>query len=113
MTLAAGRLQHRVTLQGQVSTQDPVTGEMVTTWQDLADLWAHVEPLSVREFIQSGAGQTELSARITIRYRADVTSNMRLLHRGKIYNIEGALADKDSGLEYLTLPVSEGANEGA
>ncbi|KPB96501.1 Head-tail adaptor protein [Pseudomonas syringae pv. maculicola] len=37
---------------------------------------------------------------------------MRALHRGRIYNIHGALPDAKSGLEYLTLPVSEGLNNG-
>ena len=112
MTLAAGNLRHRVTLQQQQMTVDPVTNEPITVWADVAELWAHVEPLSVREFIASAAGQSELTARITIRYRSDVNANMRFLHRGKVYNVHGAQADKESGLEYLTLPVSEGVNNG-
>jgi hypothetical protein len=38
--------------------------------------------------------------------------SMRLVHRGKIYNPAGILTDKESGLEYVTLPCSEGVNEG-
>lgn len=110
--MEAGKLRHRVTLQRQVTTQDDNTGEMLTTWQDVAEVWAKVEPLSVREFVQSASGQVQLSARITMRYCAVVDATMRILHRGKIYNIEGLLADKVSGLEYLTLPCSEGVNDG-
>ncbi len=113
MSLAAGKLRDRVTLQDQVQTQDPDTGEMLVAWQDVAELWANVEPLSVREFIASAAGQSEVTARITIRYRTGITASMRMLHRGKVYNIHGVLADKESGLEFLTLPVSEGVNDGA
>lgn len=112
MSLAAGKLQHRVTLQQQQAAQDATTGEMLVTWADVADLWASVEPLSAREFIASAAGQSQVSARITIRYRAGVNATMRFLHRGKIYNVAGVLADKESGLEYLTIPVSEGVNDG-
>ena len=85
---------------------------MVETWQDVANVWASIEPLSVREFIASQAVQAEITARAVIRYRADIDATMRLIHRGKIYNIIGILADKNSGLEYQTLTLSEGVNDG-
>jgi hypothetical protein len=37
---------------------------------------------------------------------------MRILHRSQVYNIAGLLPDKVSGLEYITILVSGGANEG-
>ena len=37
---------------------------------------------------------------------------MRVVHGGKVYNIHGVLPDMRSGLEYLTLPVSEGVSDG-
>lgn len=110
--MRAGKLRHRVKLEKPGLTQDPVTGEMVNGWQLVGTVWASVEALSVREYIQSQATQSAISARVTIRYRSDVDATMRLTHRGKIYNIEGALPDPDSGLEWLTLPCSEGVNDG-
>ncbi|MFT7337628.1 MAG: SPP1 family predicted phage head-tail adaptor [Marinobacter maritimus] len=110
--MRAGKLRHRVTIQQPGQTQDPVTGEMLNGWTDYAKAWASVEPLSVKEFIASEAGQSEVTARITIRHREGITPKMRVLHRGKIYNIKGVLADPKSGLEYLTLPCSEGVNDG-
>lgn len=110
--MRAGKLRHRVKIQQPGVTQDPDTGEMVNGWSDFAIVWASVEPLSVREFIASEAGQSEITARITIRYREGITAEMRALHRGKVYNIHGVLADPKSGLEYLTLPVSAGVNDG-
>lgn len=110
--IASGKLRHKVALQKQVRTQDPETGAMVTTWQTVANVWASVEPLSAREFIAAQAAQSAVSARIVIRHRPDVDATMRILHRGRIYNIEGVLADPRSGREYLTLPCSEGVNDG-
>ena len=107
-----GKLRHRITLQRPGLSQDPQTGEMIPGWQDVAPAWASIEPLSAREFIAAHAGQSEVTARIVIRYRADVDATMRALHRGKVYNIHGVLADPKSGLEYLTLSVSEGVNNG-
>ena len=111
-TLDASSLRHPVELQAKQQTQDATTGEMVTSWAKVATLWAAVEPLSAREFIAAQAGQSQITARIVIRYRANVDATMRIVYRGKIYNIHGVLPDMDSGLEYLTLPVSEGVNDG-
>ncbi len=110
-TLAAGRLRHRVILQEAVESQDPVTGALdAAYWQDVAKLWAEIVPLSAKEFIVAQAEGNKVTARITLRYRSDINPRMRLFHeaKGVYYNIEGILADKDSGKEYLTLPVSEG-----
>lgn len=114
-TLAAGRLRHKVTIQEPRNQQDPDTGTNRTVWVDFApDVAAAIEPLSVREFIASSQMQSQITARITMRYRAGLTAQMRILHpsTGKVYNPAGWLADPDSGLEYLTAPCSEGANNG-
>lgn len=110
MTLDARKLRHRLILQAPVENQDPATGDLEITWTDVATVWAVIEPLSAREFIASQSENNQVTARITIRYRPDVTGKWRLLHeaKGAYYNIEGILADKSSGKHYLTLPVSEG-----
>lgn len=111
MSLEAGRLRHRVSIERIERTQDPTTGAISETWTEIAKVWAAVEPLSAREFVQSAAGQSEVTARITIRTR-DILATDRIIHRGVAYNIRGVLADKDSGLEYITLPVGTGVSEG-
>lgn len=109
--LDSGKLRHRVSIERLSLVQDATTGAVVETWAEIAKVWAAVEPLSAREFVQSAAGQSEVTARITIRTR-DIQATDRIIHRGTVYNIRGVLADKDSGLEYITLPVAAGVNEG-
>ncbi len=111
MSLPAGKLRHRVLIQQQVTTRDD-DGFSHTSWVDVATVWASVEPLSAREFIQSGQTQAAITARITIRYREGLLPSMRILHRGEVFNIAGVLPDKVSGLEYITIPVSAGVNDG-
>jgi SPP1 family predicted phage head-tail adaptor len=108
--LRAGSLRHRVILQRPVETQNSVTGEMNIAWEDVATLWASIEPISAREFIAAQVEHSKVTTRITIRYRKNINPNMRLYHRAKqvYYNIHGILSDKESGFEYLTLPCSEG-----
>lgn len=111
--LDAGRLRHRVTFQSRANVQDPVTGETVIVWADAwTNIAAAVEPLSARELIAAQAQHSEVSARIIIRALAGLTAQHRAIHNGRIYNIEGVIPDPDSGLEWLTLPVSEGASDG-
>ncbi|WP_058911878.1 phage head closure protein [Entomohabitans teleogrylli] len=110
--MKAGRLRHRVMLQRSEKHQDTLTGAIIDSWVDVAKLWAEIYPLSGKEFVSARAVQSEITARITIRYRADVTSKHRFIYRGKIYNISGVLPDPVSGLEYMTLPCSEGVNDG-
>lgn len=107
-----GKLRHRITIQRKEQTQNPNTGAMTTTWATVATVWAAVEPLSAREFIAAQAVQSDVSVRITMRYRTGITSAMRLLHDGKTYNITGVLADKASGREYITLPCAELPHDG-
>ncbi|MCY1513286.1 putative phage head-tail adaptor [compost metagenome] len=113
MNIAAGALRHKVTIQRQQQVQNPATGSPMYTWVTVWDrVPASIEPLSARDFIAAQAVQSEVTARITIRHRAGVTASMRILHNGKVYNIRGVLADPDSGRAYLTLPCSEGVNDG-
>jgi SPP1 family predicted phage head-tail adaptor len=114
MGLLAARLRHRLTLESKVQTQDPTTGAVVTSWQTVDTIAAEVAPLSAREYLVGQQVDSKITTRITIRYRPDVTSDMRLLDEqgSHVYQIEGVLSDVKSGLEYLTLPCSEGVNDG-
>jgi len=113
MSLDAGKLRHRFRFEREAETRDS-EGAVLREWQPVFTTRGALEPLSAREFIQSASGQSEVTARITIRYRAGITAAMRIVHvkRGTVYNIEGLLPDKESGLEYLTIPVSTGVGAG-
>lgn len=110
--IRAGTLRHRVSIQKYEDQLNPITGARDKNWVEVSQVWASIEPLSVRDFIQSAGLQSQVSARISIRYRDDITAGMRIVHRNKIYSITGVLSDRNSGLEYLTLPCTEGANAG-
>lgn len=109
--MRAGQLQHRIEIQRPVSTQDPESGAVETTWELWKRAWAKIENLSVRDSIAAQAVQSEVTARIVIRHLDGMLPTMRIIHRGKIYSIRGVFPDNKSGLEYLTLPVSEGVRD--
>lgn len=112
--MRAGKLRHRIAFQTTGQVQDPETGEMLDGWETIWDkVPASVEPLSARDLIAAQAGQSEASGRMVIRYRAGVLPTMRIIHRGDVYNIQGQpMPDPDSGLEYLTILVAKGVNDG-
>lgn len=108
--LSAGKLRHRVLIQRPVEVQDDQTGAVNLTWVDVAKVWAAIEPISVREFIAADVEDSKITTRITIRYRKNLDHSYRFYHEAqkKYYDIHGILFDKESGLEYITLPCSEG-----
>jgi SPP1 family predicted phage head-tail adaptor len=115
MPFDASKLRHRVDIQGRLRIQDTETGAIVVKWKNVwTSVPAAIEPLSVRDFMASQAAQSEIVARITIRYRAGLSADMRIVHNAKnhIYTPAGWLPDPDSGLEYVTAPCSLGVSEG-
>lgn len=115
MGIHAGRFRHRIAIQELTEGQDSVSGEVTKSWSTVSgceSVPAEVVFLSAKEFIASQTRQTQIVARITIRYRAGVSAKHRIVFRSQVYEIEGALPDLDSGLEYLTLLVSQGVTDG-
>lgn len=111
--MKAGSLRHRVDLQHFATTVNPVTGDRTKAWATVAAaLPAGIEPLSGKEFLAAAASQSQVSSRITIRYRPGVTAAHRLKQGDVIYNIEAVLPDNKTGREHLTLMCSQGVNDG-
>lgn len=85
-----GDLRHRVTIRQKQITHDS-NGYPQETWENAATVWAAVEPLSGREYFQAAAVQAEQPVRFTIRYRSDITAEMRLRYEGKDYDIKAVI----------------------
>lgn len=96
--MRAGRLRKRVSLQRRVETQD-TTGGMTVTWAEVAKLWAGIEPLYGREYDAARARNAETTHRIVLRYREDVTAQMRLVLGARIYRIDEILNVRERNAE--------------
>ena len=75
--MRAGPLRHRVVLQTYTETQDAFGG-MTPTWSTLATVWAAVEWLMGREYLEAKQLEGELAVRIRIRNRTGVTERTRV-----------------------------------
>jgi SPP1 family predicted phage head-tail adaptor len=111
MTLAAGKLRHRVAVERLVTEQDS-SGVAQETWSPVGEFWASIEPLSAREFVAASAVQSQVVARIRMRATTGVRASDRIRHGANLYNVQGVLPDLDSGLEYVTIPATAGVNDG-
>lgn len=120
MGFDAGRLRHVVDIQRRVDVQDEEEGGITTTWKTFySDVRAAIEPLSVREAISASKETSAVTARVVIRFRPGLDAAQRIVHKcctsymtQEIYNPQGFLRDLETGLEYVTIPCSQGANEG-
>lgn len=75
--MRAGLLRHRVVLQRGSASQDSFGG-VSQTWSAAGTVWAAVEPLSGREFLDSKLIEAEITTRIRIRRRSGVTEGHRI-----------------------------------
>ena len=102
------RLRHRVVIERLTDVQDPITGEMTQSWSIYDQRWAEYVANSVSQFIAASATQSEVKGRFALRADDGIVPSMRIIHRGKRYEILGVMPDPDSGLEFITCAVSEG-----
>lgn len=75
--MQAGRLRHRITLQAGSVAQDSFGAE-TTTWAPVGTVWAAIEALRGREYLDAKQQQVEVSTRVRMRYREGTTAGMRV-----------------------------------
>ena len=97
-----GDLRHRITFQKPVKTPDGYKGHTVN-WQDVVTVWASVEPLTGREFFYAHQIKNEVSHRVRIRYRTNITAEMRIKYLERYMKIESVvdLKERHQFLEIL------------
>ena len=107
-----------IRLQAKGAGTEGPLGPIPGAWADWepeagqgADIPAEVVPLSGRDFIAAGEKQSEVSARIEMRWVPGVLDTMRVQFDGESYAIVAVLPDS-SARRHLTLMVSKGVTDG-
>ena len=119
MSIRAGALNRRITLQSRSVSQD-ASGGQINTWADVATIWASIEPLSGRELMAAQAVQSAVSHQITIRYQTQfadpkVMAAMRaILIKDSITRYFNIHASRDEGelRHNIIMDAEEGLNNG-
>jgi len=99
--MKAGDLRHRITLEYPKRTPDSYSSEDIV-WTTSATVWAAVWPVSAREVIDNMKSEMEVTHRFRIRYRSNVTGEMRIKFKLKYYNIVEVI-NKDERNIYLDI----------
>ncbi len=102
----SSRLRHRLTLQEEVITPDSAGG-YVKSWDDIANLWAEIVPFNGREKFFSGKIQAEITHKVLLRFREDITTAHRLLFESRVFNIRAIMNVREAD-DVLELLVEEG-----
>jgi len=103
--MQAGTLNKRIKIS-QLVTGSPTTDEFGapnTSWEELDTVWAAVEPISGREFWAQQQVQSEIIAKIRIRYRDDVAVGMKAEYNSKTYMIKNIIDYQESHKELLLM----------
>jgi len=106
MGISAGELCHRVTIQNKTTTYDEHNYE-TETWAEFKKLWAKIEFLSVKDSINAKASGSQTTARLKLRKRSDITTEMRVLWDGYTLQIVSPpKPDNENGKIYMTLELA-------
>jgi len=99
-----GEMRQRIALQ--VRTVTRVEGIPEENWATVATVWAAVADLSGKEYFQAASMQSEVTTRIKIRYRKEITPSMRVLYGDRVFNILSVI-DKDERHRVIELLCKE------
>ena len=81
-----GRMRHRIRIQ-RLSQVRNEFGESENSWEDAAIVWASIQPVSGREFLEGMKAQAEVTHKVTIRYNPAVKASMRVLFGERVLDI--------------------------
>jgi SPP1 family predicted phage head-tail adaptor len=101
----ASDLRHRVTIESAARTGDGAGGATLA-WQAVAEVWAAIWFRDVTEAFALDRIAGKATHDVWIRYRADVTPDMRIRFGSRVFDILGAIDVEDRG-HWLKCPVGE------
>lgn len=116
----AGKLNKRIAIQERTNWEDAIGGQN-PTWTNVfatpdGKIAAGINPVSAREIFAAQAMQSEVSHKITVRYRSQLentknVASMRVVYGSRIFNIAGAINRNESN-QFIDLLCTEGTNDG-
>lgn len=95
-----GELRNRIEIQNYIGVENEV-GEETKQWQTYVKVWAKFKDPSIKRELSTAADKkvSSVSHKIVIRYRNDIDTTMRVAYKGKSYNIDHVVNDKEQNVE--------------
>lgn len=100
-----GLLNRRLVLEAPVETPDE-SGGVIRDYEAVATLWASVTPLAAHERGEADRQGANVTHRIVLRFRNDLTTRHRLRAGERLFRIV-ALRDQDGAARFLEIEAEE------
>ena len=91
-------MRHRVTIKQKSVTRDTFGGEVVA-WVTVATIWAAVEPLTGREWLEGRQMAAEVTTRIRMRYRSGVLPEYQVTYGSHTYDVLAVIQPEENRRE--------------
>lgn len=101
-----GALNRRLTLEAPDEVADGAGG-VVREYEEVATLWAAVEPVAARGAVEAASLGATVTHRITVRHRAGITTRHRLRDGARVFRI---VAVRERGRRFLDIHADERAD---
>lgn len=85
--MKAGKLRQVVTIQSRTNDDQDSVGQPQDPWRGVVTVRADIAPLNGREYFSAQQVVSEVTTKITIRYRPDVTVENRIVFGDINYDI--------------------------
>lgn len=106
-----GKLDKRVQFERRITTKD-AAGQRSAGWEPLGvPRWAAIEPIGGREILAASQVVGEVTHRVRCRYFEGLTAANRLVYRGRVFDIQHAINQRERGVE-IELLCKEGLTNG-
>lgn len=110
--LPAGRLNKRISIEAPADPPvQTASGAVQKTWVPFATVWASFEPLSGKEIFAAQQYSSEATHRVTIRYRAGLTSKMRIKLGTRAFDILSEMNEMERNQDIVMI-CQEGLSKG-
>lgn len=109
--MRAGKLNQRITIQSRSAANDTV-GQRVLVWSEFAKIWSDVRLQNGKGVVTAGREAGVIAGSMRIRPRSDLSTDMRILWGGQIFDIKAIVPFPDGMRDCMDLVVESGANNG-
>ena len=101
-----GKLNKRITFL-KIEHEEDDMGQSKNVWTEYKTVWATVKPYKSSESAFMSKLKPEVTHRIYVRYRDDITADMRIYYHGRTFEISEPPIDVDERHDMLEIQCEE------
>jgi SPP1 family predicted phage head-tail adaptor len=97
-----GRLRHRIVIEESLTSRDSFGAEVSERVQ-FAVVWADLSPITGKEYLGFKQINSETTTKITTRYLAGVTTEMRVVFGDRTYEIDSIINPEEKNISLILM----------